>query len=228
MPPTSFAAWDERVGRVMYLGDARPDPSRFRVMLLNGLSVTRNTSKAAIVSAEVLGGGYLRASYAPSGGVFDSGQNRYELSTVNVDISISGTSIQWSSVVLFADAAAVHALTMGAINTSTDRITITAHGLTSATEVAVTTTDVLPGGIVANTLYFARVIDANTIELHTTSALNSIVDITTAGTGTHSLRNATGTPFQFENFAAQTVGAGATQSLRIDWAVMNAGNVNGV
>jgi hypothetical protein len=164
-------------------------------MLLNGLSVTRNTSKAAIVSAEVLGGGYLRASYAPSGGVFDSGQNRYELSTVNVDISISGTSIQWSSVVLFADAAAVHALTMGAINTSTDRITITAHGLTSATEVAVTTTTVLPGGLSPTRCISLGLLMRIRSSLHTTSALNSIVDITTAGTGTHSLRNATGTPF---------------------------------
>jgi len=228
MSGSTFAAWDELSARVMVLNGTKPNPANFRAMLLNGLTVTRSTSKAALVSAEVLGSGYTRAAYAPAGGVWDPSQNRFELSQVNLDFAVSGTSLQWSAWMIMADASATAALTMGAINTTTDRITITGHNLTSAAEVAVTSTDTRPGGLVADTLYFVRVIDANTIDLHTTSALNTLVDITSAGVGTHSLRIATGTPAIFNNVPSQTVGAGSTQPLRIDWAFLNAGNVNGV
>jgi hypothetical protein len=109
MSGSTFAAWDELSARVMVLNGTKPNPANFRAMLLNGLTVTRNTSKAALVSAEVLGSGYTRAAYAPAGGVWDPSQNRFELSQVNLDFAVSGTSLQWSAWMIMADASATAA-----------------------------------------------------------------------------------------------------------------------
>jgi hypothetical protein len=80
-----------------------------------------------------------------------------------------------------------------------NRITATAHAITAATgvsdaqQVFLTTSGTLPGGLSASTqfAYFARVIDANTLTLHT-SPIGAVdgsdeVDITSAGTGTQTL-----------------------------------------
>lgn len=76
------------------------------------------------------------------------------------------------------------------VNTSTDRITITAHGYLTGRKVAATTTGTLPGGLSATDYYIIKV-DADTIKLATSSAnaqAGTAVDITSAaGGGTHTL-----------------------------------------
>ena len=76
-----------------------------------------------------------------------------------------------------------------AINTSTDQITITGHGLSDGQGVKFFSGD-SPGGLTHNTTYYAIVVDANTIQLASTAALamaSTQIDITTQGTGTHYL-----------------------------------------
>jgi hypothetical protein len=81
-----------------------------------------------------------------------------------------------------------------------DQITVTAHGLTAPSTVdnavramVSNSGGALPGGLVASTSYFyyIRVVDANTLTLHTTAAgalaNTQRVDITSNGTGTHSI-----------------------------------------
>jgi hypothetical protein len=72
------------------------------------------------------------------------------------------------------------------VNTTTNRLTLTSHGYTNADSVVfqVPAGSTLAAGLTANTRYYAKVIDANTLEIYTDLALSSIVDITTAGTGT--------------------------------------------
>ncbi|WP_328683131.1 hypothetical protein [Streptomyces sp. NBC_00343] len=76
-----------------------------------------------------------------------------------------------------------------AVNTSTDQITVTAHGLPTSPGWAVvfTTTGTLPTGLVAATTYYAKRIDANTLEVYTDAALTSKVDLTAQGSGTHTI-----------------------------------------
>lgn len=76
----------------------------------------------------------------------------------------------------------------GDVNTTTNRITITAHGYTDQQgPFQLTTTGVLPIGLEAVQDYYAQVVDANTIELSTTPT-GAAVNITSAALGgTHTL-----------------------------------------
>lgn len=86
------------------------------------------------------------------------------------------------------------------VNTGTDELTVTSHALSAATPGDVDTVPAvsvrnsggaLPGGLAANTIYYARVVDANTLTLHTgrLGALSNFdrVDLTSNGTGTNVL-----------------------------------------
>lgn len=76
------------------------------------------------------------------------------------------------------------------VNTSTDVITISAHGYYTGEKVAATTNGTLPAGLSA-TNYYVIVVSSSTIKLATSAAnaaLGTAVDITAAaGGGTHTL-----------------------------------------
>ena len=86
-------------------------------------------------------------------------------------------------------------ITVSAVDATSDTLTSTAHGIPIATSLAeifngqlANTGGSLPGGLASNHTYWIRVVDGNTLSLHTTAtgALNNtgVVDITSAGTGT--------------------------------------------
>jgi len=84
-----------------------------------------------------------------------------------------------------------------------DTITSTSHGITVATGPFITTSaGTLPGGLKETALYWVSVVDANTLQLHLTlaDAHNAVraVDITSAGTGAHSLTPGTTRDTMFE------------------------------
>lgn len=90
------------------------------------------------------------------------------------------------------------------VNTGTDVVTTSAaHGMLTAHPFRVETTGSLPGGLTAGTTYYAGTITTNTFKVYPTSgdasAETNAVNITTAGTGTHSINGAiiigTGTSF---------------------------------
>lgn len=82
---------------------------------------------------------------------------------------------------------------------ATDIATATAHGFASGEgPMVVESTTTLPAGLVATQLYWVGVIDANTFYLHR-SKQDAVrdenrVDITDAGTGTHSIARAADIP----------------------------------
>jgi hypothetical protein len=75
----------------------------------------------------------------------------------------------------------------GGINTTTNRLTVTAHGLSDADPVTLGTTAGIPTMATtpwtAGTIYYAKSIDTNTIELYREVGLSTIVDFTDDGTG---------------------------------------------
>ena len=77
------------------------------------------------------------------------------------------------------------------VDTTTDAITITAHGfVTGDGPYQVSSTGTLPGGLAASTDYYAVVIDANTFQLASSRAnalVGTIVDLTSQGSGTHTI-----------------------------------------
>ena len=63
------------------------------------------------------------------------------------------------------------------VDSASNRLTLTAHGLTTGQLVRFTTTGTLPGGLTSDTKYYVNVIDANTVELYLDKAQTRIVNI---------------------------------------------------
>jgi microcystin-dependent protein len=95
------------------------------------------------------------------------------------------------------------------VNTTTDTITKTAHGLSNGPIIHFTTDGTLPGGITTKTKYY--VISATTNSFQVSTTLNgSPVDITSTGTGTHSLY----THFVLPDYQSRSpIGAGTGSGL---------------
>lgn len=89
----------------------------------------------------------------------------------------SGDSLCWSDSIALATVTA---------NATTDRILWTGHGLSDGLTVQFSSTGTLPGGIGAGTVYYVRNKTANDFQL-STSATGSTQDITSGGSGTHSI-----------------------------------------
>ncbi len=76
-------------------------------------------------------------------------------------------------------------LTISAVNTTTDRLTVTGHGIPANTAVQVFAANggALPGGLAAATVYYVDVVDADTIKLSATSGPGAAVDLTAGFVG---------------------------------------------
>jgi hypothetical protein len=154
------------------------------------LGLYTNTTADDGSGIEVGGGAYTRQALA-SGFPAASGTTGAVSNTSN--ITYTTASANWGTVtdVQLMDADGQKNFTNANINTGTDQITITSHGITTADQVTIARsggTGTFPTGITEGAVYFARAVDANTIQLHTTaagaSANTGLVDITAAGSGT--------------------------------------------
>lgn len=75
--------------------------------------------------------------------------------------------------------------TISAVDTALDRITVTGHGIGAniACQVFAANGGTLPGGLAISVVYYANVIDANTLELSATSGPGASVDLTAGFSG---------------------------------------------
>jgi len=74
------------------------------------------------------------------------------------------------------------------VDAATDVITLAAHGLATGNLVHVASTSTLPTGLSANTVYYVRDTTSSTFKLASASG-SAAIDITSTGSGTHSLYN---------------------------------------
>lgn len=164
-----FDSWAEYVQNLLYAPSAplAPTTSAYRILLTNGLTMTRSMNKAEIISAELLpDSGYVRRAYNPgsgaNAGTWDQSQLRYENQPVIGTFAVTAT-VQYSGVVVWSNSPAdnpTRACPAANVNAATDRLTIPNHGMSSGAEVVVTSTGTRPGGIAANTLYWVQNIDS--------------------------------------------------------------------
>ena len=72
-----------------------------------------------------------------------------------------------------------------------DVLTTATHGITTGTPVKFTSTGTLPAGLAANYVYYLSATSTTTLEVHLSNADavagTNVLDITSAGTGTHTL-----------------------------------------
>lgn len=191
----------------------------FYVMLLNDSgTIDSSSNAAAIVSKEVMGNGYTRQSitFDTSGIAYNSTSQIAELaSSSSVSFTASGGAIAYDGIAVWRNNKSFAARTVSGVNTSTNRLTVTAHGLSDTDPVAVTATVSVPGGLLEDTLYYVNSVDANTIELYEDADLIAIADITDSGSGTIYIRTASGDPARFYSIAPTSINAGQTKSIAI-------------
>jgi len=91
-----------------------------------------------------------------------------------------------------AEALVSSPVTISSVNTTTNEVTSTAHGLSTGVGVYVTNSGgALPGGFSATTKYFVRAVGADTLTFHSSpdEAINNTnaLDITSSGSGTNTV-----------------------------------------
>lgn len=202
-------------------------------VLINAASApSLNDSIAAWVRYELTEGtnGYARfQSAALTGGSYDAVDGRYEQDAVDVEFSASGGSLTYSHVLLLLDAAAdgqagASITASSGVNTSTDTLTVTGHGLSDNTAVTVTadTGGSLPGGLTAGTLYYVDSTGTDTVTLHTATPVGAgnKVDLTSTGSGTLRLRKCAGSVYGvLTESSAVTIADGQTIAYTVTLAV---------
>ena len=109
-------------------------------------------------------------------------------------------------------------LLIAAVNAGADTLTVTAHGrATGDGPVQLETTGTAPGGAATLTDYWLIVVDANTVQLAATflNAMDLVpLDLTSAGTGSHSLVSTDDTRAQGAEAIARTCGT-RTATVRV-------------
>ena len=131
-------------------------------------------------------------------GILDEGEISLEVNYVPSDathqqvLTDRGVSRSWRITLPDFGATSVD---VSSIDTGTDIITaVASHGLTEAHPVKLSTTGTLPTStpqVVSGNLYYAEVVDADELVLHTTSAdavaATNDIDFSTSGSGTHTI-----------------------------------------
>ena len=115
-----------------------------------------------------------------------------DISGSHVQIIALGGGANWYLHDDFSRMAAVDFATTD-VDTGTEEITVTAHGFSNTHKVTFSSTDTVPGGLVAGTSYWVIRVDANTIKVASTEANafnGTAINLTSQGTGTHTVTTA--------------------------------------
>lgn len=116
---------------------------------------------------------------------------------VGIEVALlqGNTAAQWVFVIEHGsttdDTAPQSGGTTCTVNATSNVVTATAHGLSEKTPVKFTTTTTLPGGITAGVTYYLRDVGADAFKIALTPG-GAAVDITSTGSGTHTVKAQTG------------------------------------
>jgi hypothetical protein len=177
----------------------------FHVILLNATaSFGDTTDLAQILQYEPI---QTTGGYAPQAFTYTAGSSTYD-STIQYqkapDVTVqftepsNGTGYDHTHVALMQGRGATANKVISSVNASTDQITCLAHGLSDGARAFVRSTGSVPGGLTVQR-YFVKTVSTDVLELHSTSALNSKVNITSTGSGTLYLQYASGTLIEYSS-----------------------------
>ncbi|MBW4421769.1 MAG: hypothetical protein KME13_21545 [Myxacorys californica WJT36-NPBG1] len=173
-------------------GGTLPDVAKYFLCLADTTLLTRASSRADFIAAELLQqNGYARSQLLFSDpGSFSNSNKRYDAPLVTGDFEADGGALQFQTVFLIANghATANKTLTDASVNAATNVITATAHGLINGNEVifSVQGGSTLPTGVAANTIYKVMSVATDSFQISTDGV--TAIDITSTGAGTFYLR----------------------------------------
>lgn len=202
--------------------DATLALGNYRAILLNATAAfDNNTDPATIISYEAIqsAGGYASQAFTYTAGsaTFNATSGFMESPSVQVTFTEAGggPGIVHTHVALWQGRGATSQLPISSVNATTDRLTVTAHGLSNGARAFVRSTGTIPPGLTIQR-YWISVIDANTIELHTNATLTARADITGAGSGTLRLQIADGR-LVYAVANSGTIGAGQSKIFSVSY-----------
>lgn len=207
----------------------------FRAILTNNSVYTENQEVYTWFANEAISAGYLTRPVVTIAAtpVWDATQTRVEM-VMTFSVAPTGGDVTFDRVCIIESAdertgfsidGTTYLIT--AVNATTDTITINSHSLSNNDRLVFTpySAGVLPGGLSANTEYFAVNITANTFQIATTQS-GLAIDLTSQGTAPYKIILAKGKPVIVAPLKATlAVANGAEQFFRIDY---NAGSGNDV
>lgn len=174
-------------------------------------AVTRTTSIASIIAGEILENGstgYQRTNCKPATITtgYDATQQRTEVPQETFEATIPPT-VTWGvrSIATIINARAWASRAVSAVDIGANTLTLTGTLPSAGDRVIVTTTGTLPGGIVDGTTYLVLNPSGSAIQLQPVGG-GAAIDLTSAGTGTHTVRSVDGKVFLFRD-------EGATQNV---------------
>jgi hypothetical protein len=188
-----FDSWVLYVAKLELGLVAAPDPAKTRILLHNSTLIGAAATKAELIAAELpSGNGYSRYTYtvAENEVTYDE-INRVALYPERQWIVTAGTlALQYSGVAMLADAAD-EAPEVCTATPATDRINLTAHGLTDGDEILLTTQGSVFGGLTSDTIYY--VVNATADDFQVEAAVGGgAIDLTDTGSGDVLLHYANG------------------------------------
>ena len=157
------------------------------VTAVNGANLTRDTFNVTHMGStwqDVIGG-------LPDAGEVSIDLNWLPADATHVQMSTDLTGTSRNYRIRWADYGS------GTVNFTTDfgvdeQLDATAHGMETGEPFQVTTSSALPGGLAIDTTYYCKRLTANTLTAHASSAGavagTGTVDITSDGTGTHTIQ----------------------------------------
>lgn len=189
--------WISFTEQLLYRGEGSvPNPSKFYLCASASTSLTRATSFADFIRAELKPEfGYDRQNVLWSAdGAYSNTNQRYELPTVTTTWTASGGTLQFQTVFLLANAHSKASEAFSPTNVSGSTVTI-AGNLLSNGDTVIPVADAgstLPAGLTTNTAYTVLNVNSGTGAFQFSSNGTTAISLTDAGTGTFRLKYATG------------------------------------
>ena len=152
------------------------------IVTINEIELLTSLTGAQAIEIKLDSVRYVKAGYAID--IYKAGTNTklYDLTVATVDKVRNVITVTPES----------RTFATGDVNTTTNVITIaTASTFPTGTPIKFSSTSAVPAGLVAGTTYYAINVSSTTIKVATTldnAMLGNAIDITSTGTGTHTLR----------------------------------------
>lgn len=185
--PTSADKYEILWGAIYMLGAGAIAATSFRSLEVaaNALTSLSNTNLPATIGTDSymipLDEQYTPYNIEPGSGMLQ-GNFLYDSWTVTDRYALRA-SAAWASTLTGQVSVGAPTISNGAPAV----ITLADHKIKTGHPVMFTTGGTLPTGIVANQVYYATVIDANTFKISVNEAMTEFVNTSSAGSGTHSL-----------------------------------------
>lgn len=210
----------QRLMQLYYGSDAKPTTVRgFLANPATPSSITNSYTLAQIIQDELPEiNGYARVTFTTTAdsSAYDSSLSAWKWVQAK-NFTSSGSALTYNVIgTLYNSVGTWASKVVSGINTTTDQLTVTAHGLSSATPVTLTvdsggTYPVNGQSVTATTVVYVKNISTNVLELYTDVGLTTIVNFSTAGSGTIRIRNCSGNWDLVDvQTSSQTIGVGLT------------------